>query len=242
MAGQQSEGVTQRTDMVLVFGEAGDDVEMPVHSLILCLASPVFNAMLSTDMVEKDGRRVRVEAASREDFAEFYRFLLPLCGRSMSLSERNVDSLLTLSDYYQVEPLKEECERFLEALPVSVPRLLQAHRHGLRRQYERCAEAIAQSFHEHDMSVLSRHNDIMLDVVLRSQRSFRNLRQLVTKICALRPEIQKARDSAGQQCAWGGGNNAEDPWARGWDPWAQPGPHPIDALLGLMCEASKVNR
>lgn len=248
MAAQLGDFSPNCSDMVLVFGEAGGESEMPVHSVLLRLASPVFEAMLSTDMAEKESRRVRVEAASFEDFAEFYKFLLPLRGRTMKLSESNVDSMLAISDYYQVEPLKEECAAVLEGLPVSVPRLLQAHRHGLRRQYERCAEAIGQCFHKHDLTLLSRHTDILMDVVLRSQLCYAAMQDRLTKICALRSEVLKARDRARQHSVWQASQHIEDPWqerrghedpwAQGADPWAQQtGPIAMDSLLALMCES-----
>ena len=64
--------------------------------------------------------------------------MLPGSWSPRKLNEANVDELLVLSEYYQVEFLKAACEDCLIALPATSARLLQAHRHDLKKQYARC--------------------------------------------------------------------------------------------------------
>jgi hypothetical protein len=138
-------------DIALVFGE--DEDEMRFNSAILRLSSPVFNAMLTGDMCESTKKRAKVEVSGKEEFKQFYELLLPVTSRKANVTEKTLDATLVLCDYYQVGAIKDECEAFLKTLPVTVPRLFQARKHGLSEQYERCAKEIASTFSAQDLEL-----------------------------------------------------------------------------------------
>lgn len=144
-----------------------DKKELPVHSMVLQLASPVFHSMLTSGMDECNTKCIKVNAdiASFRQFKEFYRLLTPVRGRTIQISATNVDYLLRLSEYYQVVHVKHECERCLDKLPVTVPRLLQASEFDLKRQYRRCVIEIARSYENHSPDSLEAHPKIMLDLL-----------------------------------------------------------------------------
>ena len=76
-----------------------------------------------------------------------------------------MDGLLTISDYYQVGFLKKRCEDLLLACPVTATRLVQAHRHGLHKQYERCLSSIVASCSAEDLALIHQASPhIMLEV------------------------------------------------------------------------------
>lgn len=160
--------------VVLEF-ESGEEFVASSH--VLRLASPVFEGMLAAGMGEARSKRVAVSKSSKAEFVSFYDLMLPGAWSPSKVTEKNVDELLVLGDYYQVDFLKAACEDVLMALPVVVPRLLQAHVHGLRRQYERCLEAMAhwerrldaKSFEE-DLKLLEAHPRILMDLTLAMQR------------------------------------------------------------------------
>jgi hypothetical protein len=107
-----------------------------VHSAVLTEASPVFASMLRCGMSEDLTRRIDVRGVDRVEFEEFYRFLIP--GSVEEVTEMNVEYVFYLADFFQVGPLRAECERVLERLPVSAKLLCMASRFGLPQLYSRC--------------------------------------------------------------------------------------------------------
>ena len=85
--------VERVTDLLLDFGQEF----MPASSHLLCLASPVFTRMLESGMQEAQQRVIKVEVASKEEFAMFYDLLKPMAFHSDRVTEANVDSLLSIS-------------------------------------------------------------------------------------------------------------------------------------------------
>ena len=53
------------------------DFDLLVSSVVLRLASPVFDKMLSSVMVEGREKQLDVDIATKGEFANFYLFLLP---------------------------------------------------------------------------------------------------------------------------------------------------------------------
>ena len=102
--------------------------EVGVHSQILCLASPVFDAMLHTEMQEGSNKRFKVDHASKDAFVEFYSCLLPCAKLPQLISADNVENILPLADYYQVcdilciedagERDYEKCESYTNILQI----------------------------------------------------------------------------------------------------------------------------
>ena len=153
------------SDVLLDFG--GDT--MPVGSQLLRLASPVFNRMLVSGMKEAQQSIIKVEVASKKDFKIFYDLLEPFSWSNDKISEASVDALLAISDYYQVDVVKQGCEQFLLDLPATGDRLLQAHKHGLNKLYQSCIVSIAEAGTKDDLLVLHGHPDILLEVALKQQ-------------------------------------------------------------------------
>jgi len=151
------------SDAVAVFGDGQE--EMPVHSQVLRIVSPVFNAMFASDMKEASTRRVQIDLASRPDFAVFYRCLLPGEVCASHISAGNVCSLLELSDYYQIEFLKDSCIEVLRNCPASIPKLIMAKKHAPQELYDRLLSDVMASKQKHDFSTLKAHADILYDMV-----------------------------------------------------------------------------
>merc|ERR1719210_2209044 len=139
---------------------------MQVSSAMLRFASPVFDAMFRSEMAETASKRIKVDASSRAAFATFYQLMLPGAWSPSKINEMNVDELLVLSDYYQVEFLKVACEDVLLSLPVTAPRIIQAKTFGLRKQYSHCVDAFACPNCKEDLTSLQGAPDILMDLVL----------------------------------------------------------------------------
>lgn len=159
------------TTVVLADGQA------QVNSVILCMASPVFEAMLTSNMKESQTQEIQASNFSLKDFDTFYNFLVPGHGRAMSITDSNVEQMLKLSDYYQVLPIKGECETFLLGAKPTLQRLLLTKQHNLQTCYERYADAISLSVLEAevDLKPLSAHVEVLLDVVGRTKGSLSNI-------------------------------------------------------------------
>merc|ERR1719502_1579350 len=102
--------------------EADGDVEVTiegttvkVHGIVLSLASPVFAALLRSDMREGLARHVDLPGKSKAEFDMFMAFLRP--GSRQPLDETSIDKMLPLFDEYQITSLKECCEEFLLTTP-----------------------------------------------------------------------------------------------------------------------------
>eukprot|EP00438_Fugacium_kawagutii_P012815 Skav200468 [mRNA] locus=scaffold5182:5222:5716:- [translate_table: standard] len=91
------------------------------------LASPVFEKMLTQDMVEKKSGRIELPGKCPKEFKVLLRFLQPITGRRQSITDKNVDFLVQWCDEYCIDSLKDECIEFIKRQPHSMDRLLQAH-------------------------------------------------------------------------------------------------------------------
>lgn len=113
-------------DIVLEFCNASDGAdELPVSSHLLRLVSPVFEAMMATNMEEHQKTRIKVKVCQKSQFEDFYRLIQPLRPQDVRVTAATVDHVLTIADYYQVQAVKEECDRVLLQLPATVSRLVQ---------------------------------------------------------------------------------------------------------------------
>ncbi|CAE7220989.1 bath-36 [Symbiodinium sp. CCMP2456] len=186
------------SDVLLDFG--GDTI--PVGSQLLRLASPVFNRMLVSGMKEAQHSIIKVEVASKEEFKVFYDLLGPFSWSNDKISEANVDTLLAISDYYQVDIVKQGCEQFLLGLPPTGDRLLQAQKHGLNKQYQRCIVSIAKEGTKDDLLALQSYPDILLDVALKQQQQPQQSKALAS----MKREITACRKLVGQLPSGVGGD------------------------------------
>ena len=176
----------QVSDVRLEFGESSED-SMPANSILLRLASPVFNRMLQSGMQEAQQSVIKVDLASKEEFQIFYGLLAPTAWSTGAVTKENVDSLLAISDYYQVGTIKQACEAHLLRLPATGARLLQARKHGLKSQYERCIRALAKNGAKEDLELLRKSEpDILLEVAVKQQ-------ELRRQMLALKDEIVRCK-------------------------------------------------
>ncbi|CAE7370120.1 ANK1 [Symbiodinium sp. CCMP2456] len=153
----------QVSDVLLDFGEA----TMLASSVLLRLASPVFNRMLAS------GMKVDVAVATKTQFQVFYALLGPGAFSFDKVTKDSIDGLLSISDYYQVDFVKEACIKKLDELPVTAHRFMQAHKHGLKRQRDRCLHELARAGEERELVLLHSANaDLLLEVTLKKRKLF----------------------------------------------------------------------
>ncbi|XP_014237892.1 protein maternal effect lethal 26-like [Trichogramma pretiosum] len=88
--------------------------EIPAHRVVLANFSPVFKAMFSLDMLEKKSQSVDMIDISYDAAVEMLRYFYigTIESRKVSL----IIDLLVAADKYQVDELKNECERILSSL------------------------------------------------------------------------------------------------------------------------------
>ncbi|CAE7868249.1 unnamed protein product, partial [Symbiodinium microadriaticum] len=188
-------GTAERVnDVVLDFGLDS----MPASSHLLCLASPVFDRMLESGMKEAQQSIIKVEVASKEEFTAFYDLLRPTAWSNDKVTEANVDSLLTISDYYQVGAVKQACEQLLLRLPPTGTRLLQAHKHGLQKQYQRCLSDLAKESTNEDLEVLHSMPDILLELARKKQDLLNPLwktKNKLNELIGMKQEILRCKAS-----------------------------------------------
>ncbi|CAE7416729.1 unnamed protein product [Symbiodinium sp. CCMP2456] len=187
----EAASIDPENDLVLEFDFNG--TRKIVCSALLCLASPVFRGMLRAGMKEAQQKSVRVEVAMPEDFELFYGLLLPGEWNLDAVTESNVDALLAISDYYQVGFIKKGCEKRLLDLPVSMDRLLQAHRHGLTQQCGRCINSLAAQFTEKDLVKIGEAAPDLLLLAAQAVRKEALSKQ--NRIDQLEPALKRARNA-----------------------------------------------
>ena len=185
------------SDVVLHFGVDS----MPANSALLRLASPVFNRMFASGMKEAQQGVIKVDVASKKEFITFYNLLGPWSWNRDKVTEANVDSLLAISGYYQVEIMKQACEDLLLTLPPTGARLLQAKKHGLNRQYLKCVDAMAKRSTRNDLEMLRQSEpDILLDVAIKKQQMLNQLMGMKREIsiCKNKLPLYLSRSEAEQ--------------------------------------------
>ena len=181
-------GTAERVnDVVLDFGLDS----MPASSHLLCLASPVFDRMLESGMKEAQQSIIKVEVGSKEEFTAFYDLFRPMAWSNDKVTEANVDSLLTISAYYQVGAVKQACEQLLLRLPPTGTRLLQAHKHGLQKQYQRCISDLAKQSTNEDLEVLHSVPDLLLEVARKKQDVLNSLMGMKQEILQCKASVDR---------------------------------------------------
>ena len=90
-----------------VIFEAGG-VEFHVHRAILCLHSPVFEAMLNGEFKEAKQDKITLEGKDPYEMAVFLKLFYPLIFDS-PLNKGNVTKVLALADEYQVKAITRQC-------------------------------------------------------------------------------------------------------------------------------------
>lgn len=82
-----------------------------VHKAILAIASPVFETMLSSNFKEKNAKEIPLPGKKVQEIADMLRAIYPDCEHA--ITRQNCPSLLELSCEYQMDKLKERCEKFI---------------------------------------------------------------------------------------------------------------------------------
>jgi len=96
-------GDTATADMVVKCGEQG---QIKAHSLVLMARSPVFYSMLTTDMVEKREKVVKITDWEQEVVEEMINYMYTA---TISSTFSRMAELLALADKYCVAPLVTLC-------------------------------------------------------------------------------------------------------------------------------------
>ena len=126
-----------QTDVKIVVG----DGEVSVHSVILILASPVFEKMLSSCMHEGSATEITLPGKKRSEFVTFYKAL-----QLYSMEPLTEDSAVFLScwaDEYQIEALKTKCEEYLvSSVPVDSSSLKHAMTYGMHKRVTQCVDTM----------------------------------------------------------------------------------------------------
>uniref|UniRef100_A0ABD2X5A2 BTB domain-containing protein n=1 Tax=Trichogramma kaykai TaxID=54128 RepID=A0ABD2X5A2_9HYME len=107
-----------------------DENDIPAHKIILALASPVFRAMFTHDMLENKSHFVEITDTPYNILVEMLRFIYT--GDIVSTKVDIVLEILAVADKYQVDSLKIKCGKVLcDALTTdnAVKILMAAHKH-----------------------------------------------------------------------------------------------------------------
>ncbi|CAE7192406.1 GAPDH [Symbiodinium microadriaticum] len=177
--------------------------------------------MLASGMKEAQQSIIKVEVANQAEFETFYALLGPAAWGAHKVTEANVDGLLAIGGYYQVGFLLQACENLLLQLPVTGDRLVQASKHGLKKQQERCVYELARDCKKQDLIALHRSDaDMLLQVAMKKQDLFStfagNIREFgsspsvgVVAAASFRPISMGGRPAGSMY--WGGENTEFPP-------------------------------
>ena len=101
---------TETSDVVLLCqGE-----EIRAHNLILSARSPVFRAMLQSQMLESTRREIRIEDVDKDVLKEMLSYIYKI---EVDVNFTKFKKLLVLADKYQIEDLVRYCEeQIIESL------------------------------------------------------------------------------------------------------------------------------
>uniref|UniRef100_A0A915IYU4 BTB domain-containing protein n=1 Tax=Romanomermis culicivorax TaxID=13658 RepID=A0A915IYU4_ROMCU len=94
-----------------------EKVKIWVSKGLLAAVSPVFNTMFNGDFRESQlsttNEPINLPGKNDQDFLKFLNCLFPYSTQS-DIDESNVETILRLSDEYQVEYLMKKCDQFYE--------------------------------------------------------------------------------------------------------------------------------
>ena len=96
----------KNSDVVLAVKEK----EFNVHRLILCMQSPVFEAMLNGNSNEGKQNKITLEGKDPSQMSNFLKLLYPPNMVDVNpLTEKNVATMLALAEEYQAEAVIKQC-------------------------------------------------------------------------------------------------------------------------------------
>ena len=186
-------------DLTLCFA----DGDLDVHSQILSLASPVFAAMLSSEMIEGKTKQITIHERKRRDFlSHFYEFLHPLLCRMKEITGANVEIVLEIAHYYQVRWLVDECIAAYVALPYhqevhTVARACRFRDLGITELYDHFVEMIATTLWQVEPSDFRGDSAVARDLISRAQQIIAENRRVESAIfCQESPRQETWVDDA----------------------------------------------
>lgn len=144
-----------------------------VHSAYLGSSSPVFAALLTSNMREGLSRKLELPGKSKEELEMFLSFLRPLS--RVRVTAENVDQMLPWFDEYQIMMLKKDCESVLLDLPVTTDRLMQAHKFCLEKLYRQCLYRLTYSQFLADFEKFANEVEVLREVMPIIQRKNKEL-------------------------------------------------------------------
>ncbi|CAJ1454702.1 unnamed protein product, partial [Effrenium voratum] len=131
-------------DITIVFDDEAA-TQIQTHAVLLMLASPVFNSMLTHSMKEKTSRQIKLPGKNPEEFKVLLQFLQPVAGRVQKISNENVDFLARWCEEYGISSLLTECMEFVKSQPPSMQGILFAYRYGENKYLESCVDSLLRS-------------------------------------------------------------------------------------------------
>ena len=87
-----------------------DSKEIKAHRVVLSATSAYFNAMFTTNMVERQMEKVTLQGVNHEALRDLVSFLY---GGVLDLNNNNVQHLLSGASLLQLDAVKDACENFL---------------------------------------------------------------------------------------------------------------------------------
>lgn len=137
-----------------------------VDSRVLMAASEVFTKMLTSGMSEAESGRISLVGKSKDDF-ETLMLHLDLRGgaKPPKIDEKNVNTLLSLSDEYQIIGLKSRCEEHLMYKSYEEPEkyMQMSIEFSLPKLKEKTAQVIARNIYKHRNCIVkcSKYPEVM---------------------------------------------------------------------------------
>lgn len=159
--------------------EAMKDVEIVVageesimaNSYVLAAASPVFETMLSSGMVESRTKKIKLAEKTKESMQMFLDLIEPVSGRFVKLTPDNIEMILPLLNEYQVEGLEEECENAMLACPATAERLAMAKRFGLTKAASKLRDELVERFPDVDVAPMTVFPEVMNEFLCELKKS-----------------------------------------------------------------------
>ncbi|XP_014229998.1 speckle-type POZ protein B-like [Trichogramma pretiosum] len=92
---------------------SSDESAIRAHKIVLAMASPVFKAMFTHDMLESKNNSVEIMDTPYDILVEMLRFIYT--GKIANTKVDVILNLLTVADKYQIDNLKIKCGKILQA-------------------------------------------------------------------------------------------------------------------------------
>ncbi|GAB2289908.1 hypothetical protein Dimus_024207 [Dionaea muscipula] len=137
------------SDVTLVASDHSPDAPVPVpipaNKVVLASHSPVFKAMLETEMKENISGTIKIGDVTCDLLHVFVNYLYTA---DVCLDEKIASGLLVFAEKYQIKHLKEHCERYLVSnlnWDNSVSNYVLAYQHSAEKLLEACLSIITNN-------------------------------------------------------------------------------------------------